>query len=127
METTNFTTQERVHLLDLNDRPWQAIKKGTKKVEVRANGASSGFDHSTIQARDTIRFLNTTTGEILDTTVLRVQHYPDVRELLKHEGTERTLSSGKNLEGGIESIHSISGYKEAIEKNGVFAIEVIPE
>jgi ASC-1-like (ASCH) protein len=58
--------------------------------------------------------------------VVDVRHYKTARELLETEGTKRTLSSGKDVVGGIDSIHSITGYKEAIAKNGVFAIEVEP-
>lgn len=127
MKNTNFfdhTTQEGIHVLDLNDRPWKAIKKGTKRIEVRANGGYSNFDHSQIHSGDIICFINNFSGESLRVTVLRICYYPTVRQLLETEGTEHTLSSGSDLEGGIVSIHSISGYKEAIKKNGVFAIEI---
>jgi hypothetical protein len=44
---------------------------------------------------------------------------------LKIEGTEFTLSSTNDIKEGIDSIESINGYKELIEKNGVFAVELI--
>ncbi len=122
----DYTTADGIHVLDLNDRPWQAIKRGTKSVEVRANGAYSDFDHYQIKTGDTIRFINNETEQTLEVKVVAVRQYQTVRELLETEGTQRTLSSGKDISGGIESIHSITGYKEAIAKNGVFAIELKP-
>lgn len=126
MNHKDHTTPNGVHVLDLNDRPWKAIKRGTKSIEVRANGAYSDFDHSQIKTGDTIRFINNDTEQTLEIKVVAVRHYQTVRELLETEGTQRTLSSGKDITGGIESIHSITGYKEAIKKNGVFAIELKP-
>ncbi len=126
MNHKDHTTADGIHVLDLNNRPWQAIKRGTKSIEVRANGAYSDFDHSQIKTNDTIRFINNETEQTLELKVVAVRHYPSVRELLKAEGTQRTLSSGNKIISGIESIHSITGYKEAIERNGVFAIELKP-
>ena len=40
------------------------------------------------------------------------------------EGTRYTTSSTNNYEEGIKSINSINGYKEAIEKSGVYAIHI---
>lgn len=122
----DHTTTDGIHVLDLNNRPWQAIKRGTKSIEVRANGAYSDFDHSQIKTGDTIRFINNETEQTLEVKVVAVRQYQTVRELLETEGTKRTLSSGKDIIGGIESIHSITRYKEAIKKNGVFAIELKP-
>lgn len=45
-------------------------------------------------------------------------------DLLINEGTDVTLSSGKNLQDGIKSIESIPGYKENIMNNGVYAIHI---
>lgn len=36
------------------------------------------------------------------------------------------LSSGGNIEEGIESYNSLGGYKERIEKYGIYAIGVRP-
>lgn len=126
MKHKDHTTSKGIHVIYLNDRPWQAIKRGTKSIEVRANGAYSDFDHSVIKPDDTIRFLNNHTRDNIEVRVVAIRHYPTVRQLLENEGTKRTLSSGKDLEGGIASINSITGYAEAAEKNGVFAIEIKP-
>ncbi|MCB9801605.1 MAG: hypothetical protein H6774_00805 [Pseudomonadales bacterium] len=127
MNHKDHTIADGTHVLDLNNRPWQAMKRGTKSIEVRANGAYSDFDHSQIHTGDTIRFINNETKESLEVRTVDTRHYKTVQELLETEGTKRTLSSGKNVAGGIESIHSIIGYKEAIMKNGVFAIEIQPK
>lgn len=127
MQHKDYTNSDGTHVLDLNDRPWRAIKRGTKSIEVRANGGYSDFDHSKIRSGDTVQFVNNETEEILEVIAVDIRHYKTVRELLETEGTKGTLSSGKDVVGGIKSIHSITGYKEAIEKNGVFAIELKPK
>jgi hypothetical protein len=39
-------------------------------------------------------------------------------------GTKNVLSSGLNIEGGIESYNSLDGYEEGIKKCGIYAIGV---
>lgn len=56
--------------------------------------------------------------------VLGIRQYPDTRKMLEAEGVENVLSSGMDIEGGIESYNSFSEYKENIPKYGIWAIEV---
>lgn len=118
----------RVFYLNLQERPFEAIKNRTKKIEVRANKNETSVNSiNKINIGDTIIFTRNGTNEKIQCSVTRIVLYPDVRSLLLAEGTEQTLSSGKNLEDGIKSIESISDYKEQIAKNGVFAIALLYE
>lgn len=119
-----YSPRANYHVIGINDRPFNAIQSGTKKIEVRTNTPYSPFDYSSLQANDTIEFLNETTGEIFNVSVVRVTKYSSVRDLLEAEGTRNVLSSGGNLEQGIISINSLTGYKESIPIHGVYAVEV---
>lgn len=112
----------------LNPRAFIAMFEGRKKIEIRANSNNSNDQNSINNMRigDLILFKNTETKEQLNCKIRRIQLYKTVRGLLETEGTEFTLSSTNDLEEGIKSIESISNYKELIEKNGVFAIEIEP-
>ena len=107
-----------IYYLNLLERPFEAIRRGTKTVEVRANKDSV----NRMKADDTIIFTKCGTNDKLKCTIVRITLYLTVRDLLVTEGIERTLSSGKDLEDGIKSIESISDYKEQIARNGVLAI-----
>jgi len=106
--------------LHLPERPFEAIRRGTKKVEVRAN--KNGNSVNEMKAGDLIVFRKCGTCEEQRCTIVRIRLYPTVKELLLTEGVDQTLSSGKDLEAGIQSIESIPGYKGFISTNGVFAI-----
>lgn len=110
--------------LNLNDRPFLAIKAGTKKIEGRTKTSRNTFSYSDLTAGDTITFTNKTTGEIMLVDVMDIRHYLNTREMLEAEGVENVLSSGMDIEGGIESYNSFSEYKENIPKYGIWAIEV---
>ena len=110
--------------LNLNDRPFLAIRAGTKKIEGRAKTSRDTFLYSDLAVGDTITFTNKTTGEKMIVDVLSVRHYPNTREMLENEGAENVLSSGKDIEGGIESYNNLSEYKENIPKYGIWAIGI---
>jgi ASC-1-like (ASCH) protein len=99
---------DREYFLTLSER---AIKRGSKKVEVRANKNKSSV--AKMEAGDVIVFTKIGTSEQLRCQIERITLYSTVRDLLLTEGIEPTLSSGKSLEDGITSIESISGYKQA--------------
>lgn len=113
--------------LDLNDRPFRAIKAGTKKVEGRTLTSWDKTPYDKLQKGDVIHFINNATSEEMDVDVLFVHHYPDTKRMLKAEGVENVLSSGpKTIEHGIEDYNSFQGYKEGIKKNGIYAIGIKP-
>ena len=112
--------------LSLNDRPFRAIKAGTKKIEGRTPRDEKDHRYEEMKPGDTLTFTNNVTGEQMVCTVLSVAHYPNTRAMLEAEGTKNVLSSGGNIEAGIESYNSLEGYKERIEKYGLYAIGVRP-
>ena len=107
--------------LNINDRAALAIRNNTKRVEIRANTGKN--DYSKFNVGDLIVFKNTNEEEIT-CKILEINHYETIEELLMLEGTRYTTSSTNNYEEGIKSINSINGYKEAIEKSGVYAIHI---
>jgi len=113
-----------LHRILLRNRPFNAIKNGTKTIEVRANKRVGRLDYAQILKNDQIVFINQETGKTIKCIVERVTLYKDVRTLLTEEGVENTLSSGRDLESGIRSIESITDYKKAIAKKGVFAYKI---
>ncbi len=110
--------------LDLNDRPFNAIKVGTKKVEGRTPIDSEKNTYEKMVPGDIITFTNNVTGEKLSCEVLFVHHYDNVRAMLEIEGTKNVLSSGLDIEGGIKSYNSLDGYEKGIKKHGIYAIGV---
>jgi ASC-1-like (ASCH) protein len=110
--------------LDLNDRPFKAIKAGTKKVEGRTTVNSESNVYEKMTSGDTITFTNSVTNEQLLCEILFIHHYGDVRAMLEAEGTKNVLSSGLDIEGGIKSYNSLSGYEEGIKRHGICAIGV---
>lgn len=115
------------YILDLNDRPFRAIKAGTKKIEGRTPTSWDKTPYDKLQKGDIIHFINNVTGEEMDVVVLFIHHYPNTRIMLETEGVENVLSGEpKTIEHGIESYNSLEDYKEAIGKNGIYAIGVTP-
>ena len=111
------------YLLDIDDRPFRAIVAGTKRVEGRTPTEHDKTPYSTFEVGDLITFVNNTSGETLKVRVIFVHHYPGVREMLIKEGVNNVLSSSpKTVDHGIKSYNSLTGYKEGIKKNGIYAI-----
>lgn len=113
--------------LNLNNRPFQAIKAGTKKIEGRTPKDDTDLCYEKMSPGDFITFNNNQTNEKLTCAVLSITHYPNVRPMLEAEGPENVLSSGGNVEEGIESYNNIGGYKERIGKYGIYAISIKPD
>ena len=112
--------------LNLNERPFNAIKAGTKKIEGCTPNDEHDERYAKMIAGDSITFTNNITNEKMTCKVLSIIKYPDVRSMLEAEGTKNVLSSGLNVEGGIKSYNSLEGYKERIKKFGIYAIGVKP-
>jgi len=111
--------------LDLNDRPFQAIKAGTKKIETRVPTSYDKTPYAELKAGDTFTFTNNVTNEVMKVEILGVRHYPDVRAMLEAEGTRNALSSGLDINGAIERYNTaFEEYKENIPKFGIYGIEV---
>ena len=111
--------------LNLNDRPFQAIKTGTKKIETRVPTSWDTTPYQNLKNGDTLTFTNNTTNETMKVEVLGIRNYPDVRAMLEAEGTRNTLSSGLGISEAIERYNTVfEEYKENIPKYGIYAIEV---
>lgn len=110
--------------LDLNDRPFKAIKAGTKKAEGRTPVNSENNIYEKMVPGDTITFTNNISNEHIICEILFIHHYDNVRKMLETEGTKNVLSSGLGIEGGIKSYNSLDGYEEGIKKYGIYAIGV---
>ncbi|MEI8249237.1 MAG: ASCH domain-containing protein [Candidatus Taylorbacteria bacterium] len=111
--------------LDLNDRPFKAIKAGTKKIETRVPTSWDVTPYHKLQTGDNLTFTNNSTNEIMKVSILGIRNYPDVRSMLEAEGTRNTLSSGLNINEAIERYNTVfEEYKENIPKYGIYAIEV---
>ena len=111
--------------LELLDRPFKAMKAGTKKIETRVPTSYDKTPYADLKAGDTFTFTNNVTGEVMKVEILGVRHYSDVRSLLEAEGTRNTLSSGLDINGAIERYNTaFEEYKENIPKFGIYGIEV---
>ena len=71
--------QMNVHNMKLHSAPFQMIKGGEKTIELRLLDEK----RQQIQAGDTIIFTNNTTGETLDTTVVKLHRFDNFEELYK--------------------------------------------
>ncbi len=115
----------KTFFLSLRERPFNAIKNGTKNIDIRANKPkTSSSSVIGMNPGDIIFFQKENSDEKLQCTVARITLYASVRELLLAEGTKYSLSSTNDLKKGIASVESIDNYKEIISKNGVFAIKL---
>ena len=109
---------------DINDRAFNAIKNGTKRVEIRVTKLGDNhFNYGILKNGDTIEF-KSFSGNTINCLVEDVNHYESIEELLTLEGTRYTLSSTNDFNKGVESINSINGYREAMKVNGVYAIHI---
>lgn len=115
------------YILDLNDRPFNAIKGGTKKIEGRTPTSWDRTPYDKLKKGDTIHFVNNVTNAKMDVEILFVHHYSNTKSMLEIEGVENVISSEpKTIEHGIESYNSHEEYEESIKKNGIYAIGVKP-
>lgn len=109
---------------DINNRAFNAIKNGTKRIEIRVTElCNNNFDYGVLKTGDIIEF-KSYDNEIIECLVKEVNHYNNIEELLTLEGTRYTLSSTNDFNEGVKSINSINGYSDAMKINGVYAIHI---
>lgn len=106
--------------LDINDRAALAIKNNEKRIEIRAN---TNYDYSNLKKNDVIEFNSSNLG-IFYVKVKEVNHYDSLDELFTLEGTRYVTSSTNDKSEAIKNIEKLDGYKEEIEKSGVYAIHI---
>lgn len=106
--------------LDINDRATLAIKNNEKRVEIRAN---TNYDYSKLNKNDVIEFNSSNLG-IFYVKVKEVNRYNSLDELFTLEGTRYVTSSTNDKSEAIKNVEKLNGYKEEIEKSGVYAIHI---
>lgn len=106
--------------LNINDRATLAIKNNEKRVEIRAN---TKYDYSKLKKNDVIEFNSSNLG-IFYVKVKEVNHYDSLDELFTLEGTRYVTSSTNDKSEAIKNVEKLDGYKEEIEKSGVYAIHI---
>lgn len=109
--------------LKLNNRAFDAIKAGTKKIEIRVTTDKNKINYEDIKKGDILEFTNDK-SENIKCLVKENVWYENSLKLLEMEGTRFTLSSTNDINKGIDSINRFTGYKEGIEKNGIHAIHI---
>lgn len=109
------------HYMKLNPAPFEMIKSGQKTIELRL------FDEKRqqIKSGDMIVFTNTTTGEVLNTTVVKLHLFNSFEELYKSlpllECGYTTENIGDAKPSDMEQYYSAEEQK----KYGVIGIELI--
>lgn len=115
------------YFTDINDRPFNAIKARTKKIEGRTITTWETIPLKELKQNDIITFTNNSTTEKLTVKVEFVHHYPDVTTMLTVEKiTDMLSSSPKTVEHGVVSYNLISEYRTSIPKYGIYAIGISP-
>jgi len=109
--------------ITLPERPFRAIKNGTKKVEGRVPKEADSKYHKMAEG-DNLLFTNENTQEKMKVAITFVHHYPDTRSMLVAEGVKNVLSSGGTIEDGTKGYNSFEGYEENLPKYGIYAIGV---
>lgn len=109
--------------LNLNNRAFDAIKAGTKKIEIRVTTDKNKINYKDIKKGDILEFANDR-AEKIKCLVKENVWYENSLKLLEMEGTRFTLSSTNDINKGIDSINRFTGYKDGIEKNGIHAIHI---
>jgi len=123
-----------VHPLEIYRKPLEAIRAGTKKVEIRTNNSYEVIRYDQLKAGDQISFqvisgppfigLDVIDPNALTVEVVEVRQYPDPKALLLGEGMEVLSTLCETIDEGIELLYSFHEYQEMIPVHGIFAIEI---
>lgn len=110
-----------IHRMKLNNDPYELIKKGTKKIELRLNDNK----RRKIKAGDTLLFINTKTQKWIATTVAKKYVAPSFEELFSHINNKEIFG----FSGDVSKSDMVNGmrryYSEEREKAiGVVGIEI---
>ncbi|SRR3989344_2659768 len=98
--------------LNLNNRPFQAIKAGTKKIEGRVPTSKDKTPYNKLKRGEVIIFKNNLTRKLMSAKIIYVRHYPTVRKMLEKEGVKNVLSSGGSIAQDIKSYNKLSEYQK---------------
>lgn len=115
----------KIYSLNLNDRPFCAIKDGSKRTEARVPTSMDTTPYHLLSKGDVLSFRNGNTGETLLADVDDVCHYKDVISMLRSEDLSKLLSSGtKDIDEAAKSFGQFREYEESIQKHGIYAIHI---
>lgn len=103
--------------MHLHDKPFQKIKSGKKKIEMRIKDEK----RSKIKVGDTIEFENRKTKKTISKKIINIYNYKNFEELIKNYDKEIL---GYNKDDNILEKLEIYYPKEEQEKFGVIAIEL---
>ena len=106
------------HEMRLHDDPFNKIKQGTKKIEIRLNDEK----RKSINIGDTIEFTNRVTLEKIETKIINLYYYDSFKELYKNFD-KISIGYKEDEEAKPEDMEMYYS-KEDIEKYGVVAIEI---
>lgn len=120
--------------LEIYKKPLDAIKNGTKHIEIRTNNSYEAIDYSLLKVDDVISFqiingppfvnLDVVTPDALKVKVKRVTNYRNPEELLLNEGLQVLSTLVNSLDEGIKMLYSFHEYEDMIPIHGIFAIEI---
>ena len=120
--------------LEIYKKPLDAIKNGTKHIEIRTNNSYEAIDYSLLKVDDIISFqiingppfvnLDVITPDALKVKVKRVTNYRNPEELLLNEGLQVLSTLVNSLDEGIKMLYSFHEYEDMIPIHGIFAIEI---
>ena len=120
--------------LEIYKKPLEAIKNGTKHIEIRTNNSYEAIDYSLLKVDDVISFqiingppfinLDVITSDALKVKVKRVTNYRNPEELLLNEGLQVLSTLVNSLDEGIKMLYSFHEYEDMIPIHGIFAIEI---
>ena len=120
--------------LEIYKKPLDAIKNGSKNIEIRTNNSYEAIDYSLLKVDDIISFqiingppfinLDVITPDALKVKVKRVTNYRNPEELLLNEGLQVLSTLVNSLDEGIKMLYSFHEYEDMIPIHGIFAIEI---
>ena len=123
-----------LYKLEIYKKPLEAIKNGSKNIEIRTNNSYEAIDYSLLKVDDVISFqiingppfvnLDVVTPDALKVKVKRVTNYRNPEELLLNEGLQVLSTLVNSLDEGIKMLYSFHEYEEMIPIHGIFAIEI---
>ena len=123
-----------LYKLEIYKKPLEAIKNGSKNIEIRTNNSYEAIDYSLLKVNDIISFqiingppfvnLDVVTPDALKVKVKRVTNYRNPEELLLNEGLQVLSTLVNSLDEGIKMLYSFHEYEEMIPIHGIFAIEI---
>ena len=123
-----------LYKLEIYKKPLDAIKNGSKNIEIRTNNSYEAIDYSLLKVDDVISFqiingppfvnLDVISPDALKVKVKRVTNYRNPEELLLNEGLQVLSTLVNSLDEGIKMLYSFHEYEEMIPIHGIFAIEI---